>query len=312
MKRFRFGQHIAALVMLTVVPHMACQPAGEERAAPKSETGIAALPDAAELSGWEMVSEPLTFGPDNLWDYINGQAESYLGYGFQRVDTAEYSRESGPPAVVVEIYRMASPEDAFGIFAAERSPDDQQIEIGTGGYLGPNVLNFWQGKNYIKLTSFAEGAEIENALTALAREISAWSPAGSGGLEIFSYFPEDGKIEASARYISQSFLGQDYLDGAYRVDYERSGDGVSQLFLIPFDSNDDARAALARYAEFLESQGRSIELVEGESPVLVAEAGRTQVAFVTDEFLGGGLDLSSSQFGRELAEEFGRRISTSR
>ncbi len=273
---------------------------------------VAALPGTGELGGWEMVTEPETFGPENLWDYINGQAESYLAYGFVRVDTAEYSRESAPPAVVVEIYRMASPEDAFGIFAAERSPEDRRIEIGTGAYLGPNVLNFWQGKNYIKLTSFEEGAGIEDALSALAREISAWAPEGVGELEIFSFFPEDGKKEFSERYISQSFLGQDYLDRVYRVDYERGEGGAFQLFLIRFDSHEDARSALVRYADFLGAQGRPVELAEGEAPVLVSETERAQIVFVTGEFLGGVLDAASTKQGRSVAGEFGNAIAGSR
>ena len=312
MNRTHLSWCAAAMMIAFVSWQTACKAADVEREAPETGAAAVGLPGTGDLAAWEMVSEPETFGPENLWDYINGQAESYLGYGFVRVDAAEYRRTSGPPAVVVEIYQMASPENAFGIFAAERNPEDRAIGIGSGAYLGPNVLNFWQGRNYIKLTSFEEGAGIEEALTFLAQEISRWSPAGSGELEIFSYFPEDGKIEASERYISQSFLGQEYIDGAYRVDYEGGGGDGFQLFLVPFDSNEAARSALERYADFLTTQGRGVERFDGESPTLVAEAATIQVVFVQDKYLGGVLDAASVQIGRDAAEGLGKRVASRR
>ena len=296
------------VVLLASCLQIACLPGEAERGAPGTEAMVVALPNADVLTGWEMVSEPETYGPENLWDYINGQAEFYLAYGFVRVDAAEYRQESGSPSVVVEVYQMASPEDAFGIFAAERNSDDRQIEVGSGGYLGTNVLNFWQGENYIKLTSFETGAGYEEALAALAREISARGPTSSGELEIFSYFPEEGRIEASERYFARGFLGQGYLNRAYRVDYGRSGDSSFQLFLAPFDSSDEARAALAQYADFLKSQGHGFESVEGESPTMVAETGRANVVFAQDEFLGGVLDADSPEHGRNVADGFAKRI----
>ena len=311
MKRSNFSPKFVTVVIVAVLLQMGCGPAEVEQEMVEAEPMVAALPGTAELGDWEMASVPETFGPENLWDYINGQAESYLGYGFVRVDTAEYRRSSEPPSVVVEIYRMASPENAFGIFAAERNSEDRAIEIGSGAYIGPNVLNFWQGENYIKLTSFEEGAGIEEALSSLAQEISAWGPEGSGELEAFSFFPDEGRIEASERYISQSFLGQKYIDGAYRVDYAGGGGDGFQLFLVPFNSNDEARSALARYADFLTAQGRAVERSEGEAPALLAEAGGTQVVFVQDEYLAGVLDAASPEDARRLAADFTQRIAGS-
>jgi len=312
MTRLNLWRHTAEIVLLGACWQIACVPGEVERETVGTESMAVALPGADALTGWEMVSEPENYGPENLWDYINGQAEFYLNYGFVRVDAAEYRKQSGSPSVIVEIYQMASPEDAFGIFAAERNPEDRQIEVGSGGYLGSNVLNFWQGKNYIKLTSFEAGAGNEDALIALARETSAVMPAGSGELEAFSYFPEEGRIEAGERYIAQSFLGQGYLNRVYRVDYEGSGGGTFQLFLTRFDSNDEARAALVRYADFLKSQGRGVELVEGEPPTMVAETGMATIVFVQDDLLGGVLDAASLELGRGVAGGFAKRIADRR
>lgn len=310
MKMFHRRWRAAAFLMVGAWCLVACQPVEVERVPPAEATTGAVLPDAGALNGWEMVSEPENYGPENLWDYINGQAEFYLNYGFLRVDTAEYRAVSGAPSVVVEIYQMAGPEEAFGIYAAERNPDDRSIEIGSGGYLGSNILNFWQGHNYIKLMSYETGVSDDAALTALAREISARSPAGSGVPEVLSYFPEEGRIEASERFIPRGFLGQGYLGRGYRVDYALGSGGSFQLFLARLDSNDEARAALARYSEFMRSQGWSVELVDGASSTMVSESGMATIVFVSEEFLGGVLDAATLEHGQSAADSLAQRLSS--
>ena len=290
----------------------ACVPEDGERRTPAALSTGAALPGADDLTGWEMVSQPENYGPENLWDYINGQAEFYLNYGFLRVDTAEYRAQSGAPSVVVEIYQMASAEEAFGIYAAERNPDDRAIEMGSGGYLGSNVLNFWQGKNYVKLISFESSASTEDALIALAREISTRNPAGSGMPEEFSYFPDEGRIEASERFFPRGFLGQSYLTRAYRVDYAHRNGGSFQLFLARLDSREEVRAALARYADFERSQGRRVEFAGEESLTAVAQSGTATVVFAEGAFLGGVLDAPSTEHGRIAADGLRTRLASMR
>ena len=100
------------------------------------------LPKNSEIKGWKVTSGPQFFEPQNLWEYINGQAEMYLDYGFELVATAVYTTLDGVRSMAIEIYRMQSPKHAFGIYAAERSPRDTYIKMGVQGYLSENVLNF--------------------------------------------------------------------------------------------------------------------------------------------------------------------------
>jgi len=158
--------------------------------------------------------------------------------------------------------------------------------------------------------SYETGASDDAALTPLAREISVRSPAGSGVPEVLSYFPEEGRIEASERFIPRGFLGQGYLGRGYRVDYALGSGGSFQLFLARLDSNDEARAALARYSEFMRSQGWRVELVDGESSTMVSESGMATVVFVSEEFLGGVLDAATLEHGRSAADSLAQRLSS--
>ena len=119
---------LVAMVVLCA----ACGGGGAPADGPSPPVSGSVLPADEELQGWSRSTDPETFDADTLWEYINGQADFFIDYGFVRVDTAEYrpDRESG--SVVLEVYEMRRPQEAFGIFAAERTSGDRSIEVGSG------------------------------------------------------------------------------------------------------------------------------------------------------------------------------------
>lgn len=64
------------------------------------------------------ISEPRIFSGRALFGYIDGGAELYLEYGFELVSVAEIDYLKG--RYKTEIYKMASPEAAFGIFSVSK------------------------------------------------------------------------------------------------------------------------------------------------------------------------------------------------
>ena len=43
------------------------------------------LPGDKPVAGWKRTKAPQVFGPDNLWEFIDGAAETYLTFGFQEL-----------------------------------------------------------------------------------------------------------------------------------------------------------------------------------------------------------------------------------
>lgn len=84
-----------------------------------------------------------TYGPENLFDYMDGAAELYLAYNFRRMRVARYSKGNGPP-ITAELYEMPTSEDAFGVFSLER--EDDEAFIGQGSEIGGGILKFWKGR----------------------------------------------------------------------------------------------------------------------------------------------------------------------
>ena len=261
------------------------------------------LPADGEIPGWARVTDLEHYGADNLWEYINGQADFFIDYGFVGVDTAEYQNDQESSSVVLEVYQMGRPQEAFGIFAAERTRDDRPLEIGAQAYLGTNVLGFWQAERYVKLTSFDEGPEVERSLISLAEEISSRIPGQGRELETLLLFPVDGRIEASERFIPKNFLGQPYLSDAYRIDYTVGGQQL-QLFVVETGSPEEARSHFKRLEDFYRERNQEQVTLDTTSdlPMLIVDGPSKIVIFQLDHRLGGAIGMQTLDAGRTAAE----------
>ena len=309
---FAANRPIRHAVLISIVVACAACSGGEpsqDEHVPTIATGFD-LPADSELPGWSLATEPMHFEADNLWEYINGQADFFIDYGFVRVDTAEYRNDQESSSVVLEIYRMGRPQEAFGIFAAERTPDDRPLEIGAQAYLGTNVLGFWQAEQYVKLTSFDEGPAVEQFLIELANEISARIPSQGQELETLLLFPEEDRVEASARFIPNNFLGQPYLTTAYRVDYIHDGQKV-QLFLVETGSPEEAQSHFKRLEEFHRERDQAKVILETteDPPTLIVDGRSKLVVFQLDHRLGGAIGMESLEAGRVAATALAENIS---
>ena len=68
------------------------------------------------------------FNPDNLFDRINGAAPLFIENNFREMTSMEYKK--GSEYITIQAYRHATPEDAFGMYAAERSSDLAYLPVG--------------------------------------------------------------------------------------------------------------------------------------------------------------------------------------
>jgi hypothetical protein len=128
----------------------------------------ALLPDGKAFGG-KPGGEAAYYSAD-LFKYIDGGAEAYHQRGFVALVHREYKTES--TEITVDIYDMGRAAGALAMFRAERSPDCRALEIGAGAYAAEGMLNFTQGRYYVKLLSFSETGGTAAALEKAARGIS--------------------------------------------------------------------------------------------------------------------------------------------
>lgn len=70
------------------------------------------------------------FTADNLYEYMDGNAESYLAYGF--VQMQGVTCKSGENTLVIDISEMVDADAAYGIFSGNRDPRHPIEKIGMG------------------------------------------------------------------------------------------------------------------------------------------------------------------------------------
>ena len=212
------------------------------------------LPDGGAVTGWTRTREPRRYGPGNLWEYINGAAESFLAFGFQEAATAGYADGARQLEVTVDIYRMSDPLGAYGMYAEERNPAATFLAVGAEGYRSGNVLNFWAGPCYVKLTAPREDPALAAGLESLATEVARRIGHQGARPAAFDRFPSAGMVPHSYKVVPKDVLGQSYLANGFEAQY-KDGTTAWKLLLVPFEADEGASGALDEYRGFLASAG---------------------------------------------------------
>jgi hypothetical protein len=141
----------------------------------------------SDVLGWKAVSDPLPYNSSTIFKYMNGAAELYLAFNFKELKTVRFEK-SGKPSIIVEVYEMASPEDAYGVFTFEQQ--DPGVDIGQGSEFGGGLLRFWKGRTFVTIFGEESGQDIETAILTLGRRIAETIPETGNPPKISGYLPD--------------------------------------------------------------------------------------------------------------------------
>ncbi len=264
------------------------------------------LPGARPIAGWRRVRAPEVFGPDDLWESIDGGAETYVTFGFQELVTMRCSQPELGTEATIEVYRMADDLGAFGVYAQERNPSATFLPIGTEGYTAPNIVNFWNGPYYVKLTAMKVDDRASSALVALAGEISrSIGPPGSLPARSLA-LPERGQVPHSLKYVPRDILGQSYLVNGFEAQYQIDGK-TCRLVTASLDSPAEAADAFARYRKFVHPVERAAQKAGpsiDEAFVGADSFNGSIVAVRADATLAIALGVPSQRAAFELLDSF--------
>ena len=160
-----------------------------------SETGLCNEPERASetfpwptgINGWSLSEGPADYDTKTVFNYMDGAAELFLAYNMRKITVSRYEK-AGYPAIVAEIYQMASPEDAYGIFAFERN--DPEAGVGQGSEFGGGLLRFWKGRYFISIYGENTGADIEAAILRFGQQMAAFFKDTGSPPKILDCLPE--------------------------------------------------------------------------------------------------------------------------
>jgi hypothetical protein len=201
-----------------------------------------------QVSGWTFSEKPVLYGPESLFEYIDGAAEAFIGFDLVDAAVGQYKMEGGSGTLSVDVYDMGKPLNAFGIYAAERYSESTFLAVGVQGYLEDGSLNFLAGKYYVKMLAYDAGDKTEPALKAFAAAILAKIGDPCRFPAPLAAFPAGGKVANSEKFVLRSFLGLEFLKNGLTAAYKTSGGGYDAFLMILSDEA-EASALLKRYLE---------------------------------------------------------------
>jgi hypothetical protein len=178
------------------------------------------LAGAADLSctmvpGWTQNGKVRNYIADNLFEYMDGNAEGYLLYSFQTMQGV--SCEKGGVTFVIDLSDFGDSDSAYGMFTATRDPRIPMTKMGAGGQIIPRRAVFVKGKYYLEIAANPEGDHTA-ALTQWASTIEKTLEGTTAAPGAFSWFPTE--KQQSLRLVPESVLGLSVLKRGYVGQYD--------------------------------------------------------------------------------------------
>jgi len=227
-------------------------------------------------AGWEPSGYQASYSAANLHEYLDGGAERYLGYGFRQLSVREFLEKGTAYKVIVEIYRLDCPANAFGIYSSDRAGEHPQ-GIGRDAALGDYLLQFWQDSYFVRIQDIDLAGVSRSRLAEFGRAVSAGLPPGSSrdyppilallpgqGLdpESVCYFHTRNSLNSFVYLGDDNLLGLDETTQAVTAEYEA---GV-RLVLIQYQ---DAGSCSRSQKQLADAAGR------------IAQAGNLEIGRIT-------------------------------
>jgi hypothetical protein len=290
--------------------------------------------------GWALVDGPQTYTKKNLFKHIDGQAELYFKYGFQKSVFAIYQNKKDPQdQVELDIYDMGNVLQAFGIFSRFRN-EDRPGGFGLDSYLDDHSALFYKGKYFVMFYAAESNPDF---LRQFSKLISLKMSDPSSPPREISYFPKHGLKPGSIQYFPEGLLGHQFLkrgfQGTYiekedakekvgiekKVEVEvkakvkvedkdktKTGDKEFRLFLAIFKDAQEAVSALKVYKEDLSKKGNvfSGSIIELKTLALRGEDPYQGKVFVLQKgvYLLGMVGFEKEDESESLLFEFVKNV----
>jgi len=84
----------------------------------KSEMNTNTMSMPKTVGAWTRPDSPQIVTSQNIFDYMNGAGELYIGYRFEHLEVYEYT-SGNQDNILVELYFMETSDDAFGLLSLD-------------------------------------------------------------------------------------------------------------------------------------------------------------------------------------------------
>ncbi|HUU13791.1 MAG TPA: DUF6599 family protein [Terriglobia bacterium] len=254
------------------------------------------IPNCSLVPGWEQQGAARTYEADDLFEYMDGNAEGYLIYGFVRMRGVTCA--SGGDSILIDVSEMTDAESAYGIFTSNLDPARPVEKIGMGGQVQPRRAVFAKDKFYVELAANPD-KDHTPALRAFVAEIEKRIAGRTDPPEALSWFPAEKLV--SVRLIPESVLGLSALRRGYAAQYE-----YGKAFVVQEDSAGSAAAVMGKLRKRFDPT-RAAQVADEAFKATDKYLGGI-CFFRKGRFIGGFANLSDDEDGPALARTLAARI----
>ncbi|MBN1348649.1 hypothetical protein JXJ21_04505 [candidate division KSB1 bacterium] len=264
---------------------------------------VSLLPPTNFLENWQWEESPQMYEPDNLFEYINGSADLYLAYDFKQLATVGFI-DPAEMSIVIDIYDMGTPLDAFGVYSVSRSPSNQFEAIGAEAIVSDYHIRFYKNQYVVDLNASDASPEIQQALRKFAKAVAAGIGDDNVELKELRLLPQKDMLPKSLKYIRSGLLGHKFLSRGLEAGFMVNKHEI-KAFIAICESEADAAAAYQKYLDYLKQSGKTpLALPELSQPSVTAEIPYHQQGIVTHcgRYVAGAMDLPDAKDGMGLIE----------
>jgi len=265
-----------------------------------------------------------SFNAENLFEKIDGRAESFIQYDVKGMAYTNY-HPAGDDSNEIQLYifEMGDALKAFGKYGSEKPDEAKALPLGTAGYSSAGSTLFYSGPYYTQMVSTTDDPKFSAFALELAKRIAALqqpkqgsaAPAGettktqSTPDEVFAHLPP-GEGRSAPKYVAQDVFGYSFLADVFMADYAE-GSNSWQGFLRPYRDAKEAQATLDQYIESVKKDGAEVKAVEAEGAdrmIISSNIGLTDIFFVKGNVVGGANGATDAKPAEAFARAFVKKL----
>jgi hypothetical protein len=129
------------------------------------------LPVSGSVEGWNRVGSPRVFKGEGLYDLIDGGAVIYYEYGFKQTVTQEYENIGGQ-SVDLQIYEMADPASAYGVYTFLKGTEGDEVDIGSEGIVADYYVYYWKSNFLVTLIASNSDENTVEGMLSIAKAVN--------------------------------------------------------------------------------------------------------------------------------------------
>lgn len=175
----------------------------------------APAPSCNVVPGWSQTGPVRSYESNNLFEYMDGNAEGYLSYGFLKMQGVTCKK--GDVTFTVDLSDFGDPDSAYGMFTSNVDGRQPTQKIGMNGQIVPRRAFFAKDRYFLEIAANPEGDHTPalNEWTAALDKIIPGSTALPSAL---AWFPAEQR--QSLRLAPGSVLGLRVLKRGYAAQYD--------------------------------------------------------------------------------------------